>query len=200
MLQFDSRTSAEFGWLLKDLPEHGDFGIATRSYLDITQTFIKKNSSLKNTSKLFQFQCSKTPSPKRSHQYASKNKIILANTWPSPRLSHTIELDDPDELQLPRYQFFRAATLLDHRIEDISFQVVGMQNHTKTLKQAYEELDDVANQLLEEVRCLITEIQNVRFLEDLLCLLDGKTDNISLQKWPFIMAHSSPFDELNLIV
>ena len=58
--------------------------------------------------------------------------------------------------------------------------------------------------MTKEAQELVTDLQNLRYLDDLIFLLQGQFDRITLQNWPFLLAHILPHDgvtdEYNLIV
>jgi hypothetical protein len=59
-------------------------------------------------------------------------------------------------------------------------------------------------QMTEEVRQLADDLDDIRYLDDLIFLLQGQLDRITLRKWPFLVAHVLPHtnskEELNLLV
>ncbi|XP_012235919.1 putative leucine-rich repeat-containing protein DDB_G0290503 isoform X2 [Linepithema humile] len=47
---------------------------------------------------------------------------------------------------------------------------------------------------------LLQDVRNLRYFDDLLKLLKGKLYWISKKKWPFVLGHSEPYEEKNLII
>jgi hypothetical protein len=65
-----------------------------------------------------------------------------------------------------------------------------------------QSMDSAVNLMIQETRHL-EDLEGVRHLDDLIFLLQGRLDRISLRKWPFLLAHVLPQDsaqELNLVV
>jgi hypothetical protein len=64
-------------------------------------------------------------------------------------------------------------------------------------------MDSAVTLMIQETREL-EDLQGVRYLDDLIFLLQGQLDRISLRKWPFLLAHILPHkdstQELNLVV
>ena len=77
--------------------------------------------------------------------------------------------------------------------------------HTKDNHLAALQLQErVVTQLTAERRQLEEEVQDTRHLDDLIFLLHGQLDRITLRKWPFAVANVLRYadcnQELNLIV
>lgn len=47
---------------------------------------------------------------------------------------------------------------------------------------------------------LIEDIHELRYFDDLLKLLEGELERISNRNWPFVLGHSEPREEMNLII
>lgn len=47
---------------------------------------------------------------------------------------------------------------------------------------------------------LIEDIHELRYFDDLLKLLEGELERISNRNWPFVLGHSQPREEMNLII
>jgi hypothetical protein len=64
-------------------------------------------------------------------------------------------------------------------------------------------MDSSVTLMIQQTRQL-EDLQGVRYLDDLIFLLQGQLDRISLRKWPFLLAHILPHkdstQELNLVV
>ncbi|XP_020289045.1 uncharacterized protein LOC109857288 isoform X2 [Pseudomyrmex gracilis] len=54
--------------------------------------------------------------------------------------------------------------------------------------------------LSNSARHLLQDVCELRYLDDLLKLLKGEPDRISKRNWPFVLRHSEPHEELNLII
>lgn len=47
---------------------------------------------------------------------------------------------------------------------------------------------------------LLEDVHDLRYFDDLIKLLGGDLDKISRRNWPFILGHSNPHEEMNLII
>jgi hypothetical protein len=47
---------------------------------------------------------------------------------------------------------------------------------------------------------MLEELRELRYFDDLLELLEGELEHISKRNWPFILGHSDPQKEMNLII
>jgi hypothetical protein len=65
-------------------------------------------------------------------------------------------------------------------------------------------MESAATLMIQEARQLGEDLQDIRYLDDLIFLLQGQLDRISLRKWPFLLAHihrhKDSTQELNLVV
>jgi hypothetical protein len=68
----------------------------------------------------------------------------------------------------------------------------------------FQSKELAVTQLTEEARQLRDDLEDIRYLDDLIFLLQGQLDRITLRKWPFLIAHTLPdkdsTQELNLLV
>ena len=64
--------------------------------------------------------------------------------------------------------------------------------------------ETVVTHMTEETRNMAEDMQDTRYLDDLIFLLQGQLDSISLRKWPFVvrhvLAHADSTRDLNLVV
>lgn len=61
--------------------------------------------------------------------------------------------------------------------------------------------EDKIDDLTDETVILRREMNEMRYLDDLLNLLDGELERISRRNWPFVFGHSeSRADDMNLVV
>lgn len=67
-----------------------------------------------------------------------------------------------------------------------------------------QSMESAATLMIQEARQLAEDLRDIRYLDDLIFLLQGQLDRISLRKWPFLLAHILPHkdstQELNLVV
>jgi hypothetical protein len=65
-------------------------------------------------------------------------------------------------------------------------------------------MENAATLMIQEARQLGEDLQDIQYLDDIIFLLQGQLDRISLRKWPFLLAHILPHkdstQELNLVV
>jgi hypothetical protein len=65
-------------------------------------------------------------------------------------------------------------------------------------------MESVTTLMIQEAQQLGEDLQDIRYLDDLIFLLQGQLDRISLRKWPFLLGHIFPHkdstQELNLVV
>lgn len=54
--------------------------------------------------------------------------------------------------------------------------------------------------LLDDTTRLLEDVHDLRYFDDLVKLLDGELERISRRNWPFILGHSNPREEMNLII
>lgn len=54
--------------------------------------------------------------------------------------------------------------------------------------------------LSSDTRKLVEDIHELRYFDDLLMLLEGELERISSRNWPFVLGHSEPREEMNLII
>uniref|UniRef100_A0A1B6D350 Uncharacterized protein n=1 Tax=Clastoptera arizonana TaxID=38151 RepID=A0A1B6D350_9HEMI len=102
-------------------------------------------------------------------------------------------------LEEPRINFFRTATHLNGTLEDLTVQTCDMLCEMILLKQDLEELESHTDILLLETKQLREELQDLCYLDDLIHLMNGQLDRITIKQWPFSIAHDNK-SELNLII
>ncbi|PSN42794.1 hypothetical protein C0J52_20535 [Blattella germanica] len=118
---------------------------------------------------------------------------------------HTAEHETTDkELEEPRGRFLKTASALDSKLRNLEADIQQLHTDTHNLNNDFQMQENAVSRMTEAARRLVSDLQNIRYLDDLIYLLQGQLDRITLRKWPFILAHVLPqsdsTQEFNLIV
>ncbi|PNF24051.1 hypothetical protein B7P43_G08369 [Cryptotermes secundus] len=115
-----------------------------------------------------------------------------------------IEHDTDRELEGPRGGFLRTVTELDSKLRVLQAEAGRLHTDISILQRDFQSMESAASLMIQEARQLGEDLRDIRYLDDLIFLLQGQLDRISLRKWPFLLAHTLPHkdstQELNLVV
>jgi len=128
----------------------------------------------------------------------------LQNYWTSPvedddkglspavKLALSIEHDPDRKLEDSRCALMQAFRELDSRVRGLQEGTRELLADVNRLQEDFELQDRVVRHVthvMARTRQLAEDVQDTRYLDDLIFLLQGQLDRISLRKWPFVVAH-----------
>ncbi|RLU21870.1 hypothetical protein DMN91_006247 [Ooceraea biroi] len=115
------------------------------------------------------------------------------------RLALTIEIDTEETLTVPDDTNNWIQHLRD-KIERLQLANKEIHKDICTLHTNFQcdgkKITDLSSNTTE----MLEELHELRYLDDLLELLEGELEQISKRNWPFILGHSNPREEMNLII
>ncbi|XP_033208200.1 uncharacterized protein LOC117167395 isoform X2 [Belonocnema kinseyi] len=90
---------------------------------------------------------------------------------------------------------------LQSRVERLRAINENIHKDIGTLKEDFQIEEWKVQDLLEDTSNFRREMQDLKYLDDLLNLLQGELERITQKSWPFISGHVDPYsEEINLIV
>lgn len=147
---------------------------------------------------------------------ASDIRTRLQNYWTSPvedddtglspvvKLALSIEHDPDRKLEDSRSALMQAFRELDSRVRGLQEDTRQLQADVNRLQKDFELQERDARHVTVRTRQLAEDVQDTRYMDDLIFLLQGQLDRISLRKWPFAVANvlrnADCNRELNLVV
>ncbi|XP_071647693.1 uncharacterized protein [Temnothorax longispinosus] len=89
---------------------------------------------------------------------------------------------------------------LRDRIERLQLANKEIQGDICGLRTNFQCDEKKAINLLGDTTRLLEDVHDLRYFDDLVKLLEGELERISRRNWPFILGHSKPHEEMNLII
>ncbi|XP_029167727.1 LOW QUALITY PROTEIN: uncharacterized protein LOC114938123 [Nylanderia fulva] len=89
---------------------------------------------------------------------------------------------------------------LRDKIERLELGNKEMHRNIYGLRTNFQCDEKKAVNLSSDTTKLIEDIHELRYFDDLLKLLEGELERISNRNWPFVLGHSEPHEEMNLII
>lgn len=120
------------------------------------------------------------------------------------KLALSIEHDPDRKLEESRCALMQAFRELDSRVRGLQKGARQLQADVNRLQEDFEFQERDVRHVTTRTRQLTEDVQDTRYLDDLIFLLQGHLDRISLRKWPFVAANILRYAdcnrELNLVV
>ncbi|XP_077268449.1 uncharacterized protein LOC143900686 isoform X2 [Temnothorax americanus] len=89
---------------------------------------------------------------------------------------------------------------LRDRIERLQLANKEIQGDICGLRTNFQCDEKKVINLLGDTTRLLEDVHDLRYFDDLVKLLEGELERISRRNWPFILGHSKPHEEMNLII
>ncbi|XP_011869471.1 PREDICTED: uncharacterized protein LOC105562913 [Vollenhovia emeryi] len=89
---------------------------------------------------------------------------------------------------------------LRDRIERLQLANREIHGDIRGLRANFQCDEKKAINLLDDTTRLLEDVHDLRYFDDLVKLLEGELERISRRNWPFILGHSKPHEEMNLII
>ncbi|XP_011156605.2 uncharacterized protein LOC105193738 isoform X2 [Solenopsis invicta] len=89
---------------------------------------------------------------------------------------------------------------LRDRIEQLQLANREILGDIRGLRTNFQCDEKKAINLSSDTMRLLEDVHDLRYFDDLIKLLGGDLDKISRRNWPFILGHSNPHEEMNLII
>ncbi|KAJ9584406.1 hypothetical protein L9F63_021258 [Diploptera punctata] len=165
---------------------------------------ILQNKTTSNSSSKITFSPSNNINKRQNIGLCKESKNVLCDCE-MKKLVHTAEHEDIDiDLEESRTTFLKAISGLNSRLIALEMNNQQLRNDISNIQRELQMQEDTVTRMTEEARRLVSDLKNLRYLDDLIFLLQGQLDRISLQNWPFLLAHVLPQKdsehELNLVV
>lgn len=123
---------------------------------------------------------------------------------PVVKLALSIEHDPDRILEESRSALMQAFRELDSRVRGVQECATQIRADVNRLQKDFELQEGVVTHMKARTRQLAEDVQDTRHEDDLIFLLQGQLDRITLRKWPFAVANAlrnaDCNRELNLIV
>lgn len=68
------------------------------------------------------------------------------------------------------------------------------------INYCFQDLLANTDLLVTQARQLQQDIQDVLYLNDLLCMLQGRLEDVTPRRWPFLIAQDNVLDKVNLVI
>ncbi|EGI61866.1 PREDICTED: uncharacterized protein LOC105149533 isoform X2 [Acromyrmex echinatior] len=89
---------------------------------------------------------------------------------------------------------------LRDRIERLQLANKEIHGDIRGLRTKFQCDEKKAINLSSDTTRLLEDVHDLRYFDDLVKLLEGELETISRRNWPFILGHSKPHEEMNLII
>ncbi|XP_018400824.1 PREDICTED: uncharacterized protein LOC108778205 [Cyphomyrmex costatus] len=89
---------------------------------------------------------------------------------------------------------------LRDRIERLQLTNKEIHGDICGLRTKFQYDEKKAINLSSNTMRLLEDVHDLRYFDDLVKLLEGELERISRRNWPFILGHSKPHEEMNLII
>ncbi|XP_018059261.1 PREDICTED: uncharacterized protein LOC108694347 [Atta colombica] len=89
---------------------------------------------------------------------------------------------------------------LRDRIERLQLANKEIHGDIRGLRTKFQCDEKKAINLSSDTTRLLEDVHDLRYFDDLVKLLEGELERISRRNWPFILGHSKPHEEMNLII
>lgn len=116
------------------------------------------------------------------------------------RLALSIETDTREETLAVPDDTINSIQHLRDKIERLQLRNKEIRKDICTLHTDFQCDEKKVTDLSNDTTEMLEELFDLRYLDDLLELLEGELEQISKRNWPFILGHSNPHEEINLII